>query len=186
MWLDHSKDVCACFNLHHLQLQCINASCVEVMALIRCVFLHLVTKMSDWFLEQWITIKFCVKLGKNAQDTYALLRLMGEKLWRSQVFLNGINGSKTGTRTCKMMKKMLITFVSLDSPPWQWSSSQDALSQAVSGPKIDYWAGITALFPWFGSKWLLALSKNKVYLKGTQDIENIQKKVWMAVKAFPQ
>jgi hypothetical protein len=29
--------------------------------------------MSDWFLEQQINIKFCVKLGKNASDTCAML-----------------------------------------------------------------------------------------------------------------
>jgi hypothetical protein len=30
-----------------------------------CVFLRLVSEMSDTFLEQRINIKFCVKLGKN-------------------------------------------------------------------------------------------------------------------------
>jgi hypothetical protein len=29
--------------------------------------------MSDEFLEQQIYVKFCVKLGKNARDTCALL-----------------------------------------------------------------------------------------------------------------
>jgi hypothetical protein len=29
--------------------------------------------MSEWFLEQQINIKFCVKLGKNASDTCAVL-----------------------------------------------------------------------------------------------------------------
>jgi len=37
--------------------------------------------------------------------------------------------------------------------------------QAVSGPKIDYWNG-TPIFPWFGSEWLVTVSKNKVCLKG--------------------
>jgi len=36
--------------------------------------------------------------------------------------------------------------------------------QAVSGPKIDYWNGTPTLFPWFGSEWLVAVSKNKVCL----------------------
>jgi hypothetical protein len=54
----------------------------------------------------------------------------------------------------------------LNSPPWQCSSSQGALCQAVSGPKTDYWNRTLTLFPWFGSEWLLAASKNKVYLKG--------------------
>jgi predicted membrane-bound spermidine synthase len=46
--------VCACFNLHQLRFKLINASCVEVVALLykTCVFLRLVAKMSDRFLEQ--------------------------------------------------------------------------------------------------------------------------------------
>jgi len=42
--------------------------------------------MSDQFLEQWINIKFCVILGKNASDTCAVLSVVywgeGEKLWK--------------------------------------------------------------------------------------------------------
>jgi hypothetical protein len=38
-----------------------------------CVFLRLVAKMSDWFLEQRINIKFCVKFGKNATEICAVL-----------------------------------------------------------------------------------------------------------------
>jgi len=34
----------------------------------------------------------------------------------------------------------------LNSPQWQCSSSQGALCQAVSGPKIDYWNGTPTLF----------------------------------------
>jgi hypothetical protein len=37
------------------------------------VFLRLVAKMSDRFLEQGINIKFCVKLGNNASVTCTLL-----------------------------------------------------------------------------------------------------------------
>jgi len=33
----------------------------------------LVGKISDWVLEQRINIKICVKLGKNASDTGAVL-----------------------------------------------------------------------------------------------------------------
>jgi hypothetical protein len=46
-----------------------------------CVFLHLVEKMNDQFLVQWVNIKFCVKLGKNASDTCAMLsKAYGDKL----------------------------------------------------------------------------------------------------------
>jgi len=37
------------------------------------MFLHFIAKMSDPFLEQQISIKFCEKLGKNASDTCAVL-----------------------------------------------------------------------------------------------------------------
>jgi len=39
-----------------------------------------------------------------------------------------------------------------------------ALCQAVSGPKIGYRNGTPTQFPWFGSEWLPAVSKNKVCL----------------------
>jgi hypothetical protein len=38
-----------------------------------CVFLRLVVKMSDWLLEYRTNIKFCVKLGMNASDTFTIL-----------------------------------------------------------------------------------------------------------------
>jgi len=52
-----------------------------------CVFLCIVTKMRDQFLEQRININFCVKLGKNASDTYAMLSMAygGEAMKRSSV-----------------------------------------------------------------------------------------------------
>jgi len=52
------------------------------------VFLGLVIKMSDRFLEQGINIKFCVKLGNNASDTFTKLSeaFGGEYMKRSSVF----------------------------------------------------------------------------------------------------
>jgi uncharacterized pyridoxamine 5'-phosphate oxidase family protein len=38
-----------------------------------CEFLRLVAKQSDQFLEQRIKIKLCVKLGKTASNTHAVL-----------------------------------------------------------------------------------------------------------------
>jgi hypothetical protein len=46
---------------------------METVALRRHVFLYLIAKMNDRFLEQQINIKFCVKLGKNMSDTSAVL-----------------------------------------------------------------------------------------------------------------
>jgi hypothetical protein len=55
--------------------QRINTSYVEVVALIRRVCVYVSSaKMSDlFFLEQGMNIKFCVRLGKYANDTYAVL-----------------------------------------------------------------------------------------------------------------
>jgi hypothetical protein len=41
-----------------------------------------------------------------------------------------------------------------------------SLCEAVSGTEIDYWKGTPTLFPSFSSEWLLAVSKNEVWLKG--------------------
>jgi hypothetical protein len=46
---------------------------MEAVALIRRMFLRLVTKITDRFLEQRINIKFCVKLGENVSGTCAVL-----------------------------------------------------------------------------------------------------------------
>jgi len=155
-------------------------------------------------------------------------RLMGEKIWISQVFfffLSGIKGSKWVSRTWNMMKwsskiiknrwkcwknenflqwdrclstRAMAVQLNLDketvkkawtlaqrlgSPPWQCSSSQGALCQAVSGPKIYYWNITLNLFPWFDSKWLVVISKNKACLKGwrfqdTEDIQNMWVRQW--------
>jgi hypothetical protein len=52
------------------------------------VFLRLVVKMSDRFLEQQINIKFRVKLGKNANDTSSVIfeDCRGEAVKKSAVF----------------------------------------------------------------------------------------------------
>jgi uncharacterized metal-binding protein len=46
------------------------------------VYLRLVAEISDRFLKQRIKIKFCVKVGKNASETCAVLSdtYGGEKL----------------------------------------------------------------------------------------------------------
>jgi len=80
---------------------------MEIVVLIIHMHLCLITKMSYWFLKQQINIKFCVKLGRNASNIYALLfKAYGEKLRKSLVFLSGI----TVHMSKSQMKLMLITF----------------------------------------------------------------------------
>jgi hypothetical protein len=42
---------------------------------VEVVCFYIIAKMSDWFLEQQINIKFCVKLGNNGSDTCAVLEV---------------------------------------------------------------------------------------------------------------
>jgi len=67
--------------------------------------------MSDTFLERQINTKCCVKLGKNANDTCAILfEAYREEAMKNQVFLNGINVSKKAHMSKSQMKTLLITF----------------------------------------------------------------------------
>jgi hypothetical protein len=67
--------------------------------------------MCDRFLEQQINIRFCVKLGKNASDTCAVLsEANGGKLRKSQVFLSGINSSKRACMSKSHVKTVFLTF----------------------------------------------------------------------------
>jgi len=80
------------------------------------VFQHLVTKMSDWFLEQQINIKFCVKIGKNASDTCAMLwKSYGVEAMRKSRVVSGINSSKRACMLKSQMKTVLITFFGIKS-----------------------------------------------------------------------
>jgi hypothetical protein len=56
--------------------------------LIRHVFLCLIVKISDWFLDQQFNNKFCVKLGKNASDICTVLSRVygGEIMKESSIF----------------------------------------------------------------------------------------------------
>jgi hypothetical protein len=171
------------------------------------VFLHLIAKMCDWFLEQQINIQFCVKLGKNASDTCAmLLRLMGEKLWKKSSvselhkwfkeslhveitsednahhFLQYQGHCSLWIQSTRPNSQSSLLCGNTEEVMWSctlkkaWTSindwilikknSQSTLCQAVSGLKINYWNVTPTLFPLLGSKWLLAVSRNKACLKG--------------------
>jgi len=63
------------------------------------VFLRLVAKISEWFLEQRINVKFCVTLRKNTMTLVKCSpRFIEDKLRKSQVSLSGINDSKRVAR----------------------------------------------------------------------------------------
>jgi hypothetical protein len=62
--------------------------------------------MSDKNLEQWINIKFCVKIVKGASET-ALLPY-GEYAVKKVNVLNGMGSSRKGKKMCKMTQEVGI------------------------------------------------------------------------------
>jgi hypothetical protein len=67
--------------------------------------------MSDRFLEQRINIKFCVKLGKNASSTCAMLSetCEGQAMRKSSVS-GRQKRFKEGGVSKSQMKELIITF----------------------------------------------------------------------------
>jgi hypothetical protein len=68
--VDMSVHVSTCTSYDLIALTSVFGSCGADKT---CVFLHLVTQMSDRVLEQRISVKFCVKLWKNATYTCVML-----------------------------------------------------------------------------------------------------------------
>jgi hypothetical protein len=63
--------------------------------------------MSDENLEQRINIKFCVKIGKSASETLALLTVtFGEYAMKKSSIFNGIGDSRKGEKICKMSQEV--------------------------------------------------------------------------------
>jgi hypothetical protein len=64
--------------------------------------------MSDWFLQEQINIKFCVKSGKNASDTCTVLSETcgGEAAKISSVFR--WHSSKRVMRTWQAVEEMVV------------------------------------------------------------------------------
>jgi len=63
--------------------------------------------MSDKNLEQWINIKFCVKIGKSVSETLALLTVAyGKHVMKKLSVLNGTGCSRKGEMMCKTTQVM--------------------------------------------------------------------------------
>jgi hypothetical protein len=166
-----------------------------------CVFLHLVSDLSDRFLEQQINVKFCVKLGKNLCDACAVFSwgLWGsyEKvkwIWVVQIVQRELACQNRKWRQCSLLSLIWTVLFTLNS--FHKTSQLSLLCrniEAVWRERPDHWPNswvlphdnapvhktlsvkqflslksITEmeliLFLWFGSKWFLAISKNKVCL----------------------
>jgi len=63
--------------------------------------------MSDKDLVQRINITFCVKFGKSASETLALLTVVYDEYpMKNQVFLNGTGSSRKGGKMCKTTQEV--------------------------------------------------------------------------------
>jgi hypothetical protein len=58
-------------------------------------------------MEQRAVIKFCVKLKKTATETFEKVRTV-KNVYREQVCLNGIKGSKKGESHYKTMNRKAV------------------------------------------------------------------------------
>jgi hypothetical protein len=102
------------------------------------VFLRLVVKISNRFLEQRINIKFCVKVGTNASDTCEMISeaSWGEAMKNSSVsewhkrFRDVMSKSRT--------KTMLISFFDIKGMVHFISFQKATQSTKFIMPKIDY------------------------------------------------
>jgi hypothetical protein len=138
-----------------------------------------------WFNEGWMLksqmktmlITFFDSKGtvltlNSFHNSKRLTKLITRKYWSSymKVFI------KKGLNFIPMIRFFTMTMLKLTT-----------CCQAVSGPNIDYWNRILTLLPWLGSEWLLAISKNKVCLKGMK-ISGYWRhpKNVTALKAIPQ
>jgi hypothetical protein len=62
--------------------------------------------VSDENLERRINIKFCVKIGKSASETSALLTVAYCEYAMKNSCLNDIGGSRKGKKMCKMTQEL--------------------------------------------------------------------------------
>jgi len=62
--------------------------------------------MNDKNVEQRKNIKFCVKSGKSASETLALLTVAYDEYAMKRVFLNGTGGSRKGEKMCKTTQEL--------------------------------------------------------------------------------
>jgi hypothetical protein len=88
MQLDYNKDVCAYFNLQYqFRFQFIDTQLCWSSGISKMSFY---VSLQKWvqFLEQWINIKFCMKLGKSSNDTCEMLSKAygGETMRKSKCF----------------------------------------------------------------------------------------------------
>jgi hypothetical protein len=114
---------------------------------------------SKWFARTWSVMK---KWSSKISQNQVRNLVHSDRRLNIRALDVLLNSDKETVKTSGTLAQWI------DYPPWQCTSSQDALCQVVSGPEINYWNGTPTLFPWFGSEWLLAFSENKVGLQGTK------------------
>lgn len=56
--------------------------------------------MDEMNLEQWINIKFCLKIGKSSSEMLAELKVTYREHAIKKMFLSGAGSSKKGNKMC--------------------------------------------------------------------------------------
>jgi len=104
MWLVWSKDVCACFILHQLRFQHINANCVEVVALTRHVS-----------MSQCIDVFQSFKSIDKQRDETWCFHYVPKSKWQSLKWKQPTSlWPKKAHMSKSQMKILLITFFNIE------------------------------------------------------------------------
>jgi len=184
--------------------------------------------MSDWFLEQGINIKFCVKLGKNASDTCAVLSVWSQKQMTKFAMETANISTTQESLHVQIINEdiahhfLLISRIMLclnystraNSQPSLLCKNIEAVMWSSAYKKLELWLHSwilhhdnaaahkcslsssfcpkNRLLKWnthcillIGSEWLLAVSKDKVCLKGAKisGYWKHPKKVWQGTRS---
>jgi hypothetical protein len=104
--LDRSKHACACFKLHQLRFQRINASCLEVVVLIKRVCSY--ASSQKWVICFWSNKSTLSVVWDYKECKWHMCNafrcVWGEIVQKAGVF-EWQNGSKRAARTWKMIKR---------------------------------------------------------------------------------
>jgi len=189
----HNRKTCLC----QLWFHCINARCMEVLVLIRHVFLSPIVKMNDQFIEQQINITFCgnyhwrwntvLSIWSQKQVTNFAMEIAGISMIQESLHVE-ITNEDNDHHFCRyqgycslwihstrpvnqayyveILKQLSEAVKGLNFGPTIGLSIMTMLQPTRCSLSSNFWS--RNLFPWFGSEWLLAVSKNKACVKGTK------------------
>jgi hypothetical protein len=113
--------------------------------------------MRDKNLGQQINIEFCVKIGKSASRTLALLTVAYDEhaMKKLSVFLNGIGSSGKGKKMCKMTQELGSQKCKGQMQMWveyEQTADQQCYLEVLTRLRESVWRKRPKLWP---DKWIL-------------------------------